>query len=413
MKIFISDLHLGCGDARDDFLFIGNGATEEAFKSKVKRQHAMTKMHRLFEKFIHFVLQEAKTANCQPELILLGDIFDLLQVEPVEAKFRHPSRLHRIFKAHQPVFNSLNHFTQNGGLLTYVIGNHDHELVDRRLFKILVKFLPMINLHDGQKPLTAYINEEWGIYAEHGNQLDPLNSFTEFPDPDELPLGSIIVIKLVNPFEPLYPLLDNIQGTAETLWYAAYCLPGLLTPELQRQITEYQNEHKGITATFINHLLNILTGKGLLKINGRYHPLINEAIKTAEKLLKTIKKTNFAQRQNELRILTDAMQENLLARAERILHHPRKAKMLAKIPIPLNFLLLGHTHQPLILRTESGIYANCGCWRPRAVARYRQVFRIRQTLNFVQVTRTSSGKYRFRLRNFLPVPSGKSPSKIN
>ncbi|MCX7766991.1 MAG: hypothetical protein N2246_09850, partial [Candidatus Sumerlaeia bacterium] len=381
MKIFISDLHLGCGDARDDFLFIGNGATEEALKSKVRRQQAMAKMHRLFEKFIHYVLQEAKSANTQPELILLGDIFDLLQVEPVETKFRHPSRLHRIFIAHQPVFASLNHFTRQGGLLTYVIGNHDHELIDRKLFKILVNFLPLINLHADGKPISAYINEEWGIYAEHGNQLDPMNSFTDFLDPDELPLGSIIVIKLVNPFEPLYPLLDNIQGTAETLWYTAYCLPRLLTPELQRQITEYQYEHKGITATFINHLLNILIGKGIIKINTRYLSPIKEAIQSAEKLMKVISKTKITQRQNELRLLTEAMQENLLARAEKILRNPRKAKMLAKMPAPLNVLLLGHTHNPLILRTESGVYANCGCWRPRAVARYRQVFRIRQTLN--------------------------------
>lgn len=401
MKVFVSDLHLGCGDERDDFLFLGADATEESLKKKAFRQQAFSRMHRLFEKFILSLLRLTKSLNTQPELVLLGDIFDLLQVEPVEAEFRKPSRLQRIFSAHKPFFDALNHFTRNGGSLTFVVGNHDHELVDKKLFARLIELLPQLNKNYDGKPLQAYVNEEWRIYAEHGNQLDPLNRFKDFSDPEELPLGSIVVVKLVNPFEPLYPLFDNIQGTYETLWYAAYRLPELLAPELRQQIKEHQRDSNGITASLINHLLYILIGKGVLKIDSRYLPLIKEAIVAGERLIKKFAKKRASHWQNELRLLTEASQSNLLGQAEKILTQPKKANLLTKIPHKLNFLLLGHTHQPLTLRTEHGIYANCGCWRPRAVALYRRIFRLRQTLNFVVITRTSSGDLRLQLRDFL------------
>ncbi|MCD6384538.1 metallophosphoesterase [Candidatus Sumerlaeota bacterium] len=405
MKIFIGDLHLGCGDERDDFLYLGKDADEAELQKKSFRRRAFTRMHQLFEKFIEYILRmaEEKDNSQPPELVLLGDIFDLLQVEPVEEEFRKPARLQRIYDAHKPFFSALNHFAENGGRITFVIGNHDHELVDKKMFKLLREFLPSLNKNYGSKPLFAYVDEEWGIYAEHGNQLDPVNRFNDFKNPEELPVGSIIVIKLVNPFEPSCPLFDNIQGTYETLWYAASRLPELVAPELLKQSREYQKMNLGLTATLINHLLYILVSKKVLHIKPEYLPLIGEAVIAAEALIRKFsgKKKRPPRYLNHLRILSEATQSSILSQAERILAYPERAHLLSRVPKKLNVLLFGHTHQPLTLRTESGVYANCGCWRPRAIALYRKVFRLRQTLNFVVVSKTRTGKVRVRLLDFL------------
>lgn len=407
MKIFISDLHLGCGDERDDFLFLGNGTDEAEIQNKSVRRQAFARMHQLFEKFIEYILRLAEEKKCSqpPELILLGDIFDLLQIEPVEEEFRQPSRLQRIYDAHTPFFSALNHFAENGGKITFVIGNHDHELVDKKMFKLLRQLLPCVNKHHKGKPLFAYADEEWGIYAEHGNQLDPVNRFNNFKDPDELPVGSIVVIKLVNPFEPKCPLFDNIQGTYETLWYAASKLPELVAPELLNQSREYLKMNKGITATFINHLLYILVSRNVLHIKPEYLPLIGEAVMVAESLIRKFsrKKKTSPRYLNHLRILSEATQSSILSQAERILAYPRRATLLKETPKKLNVLIFGHTHQPLTLRTESGVYANSGCWRPRAIALYRKVFRLRQTLNFVTVSKTSTGNIQLRVLDFLKI----------
>ena len=233
--------------------------------------------------------------------------------------------------------------------------------------------------------------------------LGRLGAFNDFKNPEELPVGSIIVIKLVNPFEPSCPLFDNIQGTYETLWYAASRLPELVAPELLKQSREYQKMNQGLTATLINHLLYILVSKKVLHIKPEYLPLIGEAVIAAEALIRKFsrKKKRAPRYLNHLRILSEATQSSILSQAERILAYPKRAHLLGRAPKKLNVLLFGHTHQPLTLRTESGVYANCGCWRPRAIALYRKVFRLRQTLNFVVVSKTRQGKVRVRLLDFL------------
>ncbi len=401
MKVFISDLHLGCGDERDDFLYPGKDISEETLQDSSLRNKAFERMHEIFDRFVDHLLQMNEGGE-PPELVLLGDIFDLLQVEPVEAQFRKPSRLKRILDAHNPFFDSLNRFSERGGILSYVVGNHDHELVDKKLFKTLRKRVPTLNRTHGGKPLTAYIEPKWGIYGEHGNQFDPTNRFEDFMNPDEIPLGSIVVVKLVNPFEPICPMIDNIQGTYQSLWYGAARLSELFAPELEDEMKHHQQAYGGVTATLINHVIYVLVGKGIISLNPVYLPLIGEAVKAAESIISHfIHKHNKKESlKNKIRILTEAAETSILGEVEKIFASPKRVRLLEPLPEKLNVLLLGHTHKPLTLRTESGIYANCGCWRPRARALYQKVFRLQQTLNYVKVTRTSNGKIRVRLHDF-------------
>jgi UDP-2,3-diacylglucosamine pyrophosphatase LpxH len=401
VKVFISDLHLGCGDPREDFLFIDRDTREEELRDSAFRRQAMARMHEMFGKFIEYVMGLA-AAGEMPELVMLGDILDLLQVEPVEEEFCKPARLQRIIEAHEPFFTALGRFMNEGGKVTYVIGNHDHELMDRQLFGYLSDVLPGINAGYKGKPLAAYMDDEHGIYAEHGNQLDPLNRFSDFDDPDELPVGSAIVLNVVNPFEPTHPLFDNIQGTRETLWYASSRLVERHAPELLGQLQEHQNAHGGVTSTLISHLLYILVGKGVINLKPGYLPLISEALMAAETLIRRLlgKKKKPRRGLNEIRALMEASQEDVVSRARDILARPEKADLLASPPDTMRFFLLGHTHSPMLLRTEDGTYANCGCWRPRAVARYRKVFRLRQTLNFALLKHNSAGELALRLKDF-------------
>ena len=230
--IFISDLHLGCGDARDDFLHLGTSGSVQDLLNPVIRENAIRIMHDLFNCFIDHI-SHTKDGDSSPELVLLGDILDLLQVEPVEEEFRKPSRLHHIAEVHESFFSALRRFSDSGGRVNYVIGNHDHELMDPAFFGTLREYIPSLNERHAENPLPHFVDEESGIYAEHGNQFDPLNRFKDFKDPDELPLGSVIVLKIINHFEPTQPLFDNIQGTHQTLWYASRHFHPML-PEISR-----------------------------------------------------------------------------------------------------------------------------------------------------------------------------------
>ena len=60
MKVFISDLHLGCGDERDDFLYLGNNTEFEKLRDPVVREKGFRAMHELFGRFIDHLLATSR-----------------------------------------------------------------------------------------------------------------------------------------------------------------------------------------------------------------------------------------------------------------------------------------------------------------------------------------------------------------
>ncbi|NWF94112.1 MAG: metallophosphoesterase [Syntrophaceae bacterium] len=177
MRVFLSDLHLGDGKERDDFQF-----------------------HREFDDLVRGLSDRSKKI----EMILLGDIFDLIRTQKYYEfeGLPHPEVklkvMGDIVEQHAPFFETLRYFTERGGCqLRYVVGNHDFgtSLDPRLLEMVRERFGLAIN------PESYYRDEALGIWAEHGHRYDSINN-TYNRDGTPIPycLGDRIVVEIVGKF---------------------------------------------------------------------------------------------------------------------------------------------------------------------------------------------------------------------
>jgi UDP-2,3-diacylglucosamine pyrophosphatase LpxH len=177
MKVFLSDLHLGDGKERDDFQF-----------------------HKEFDELVRSLSKEFKTVD----LILLGDIFDLIRTQKYYEfeGMPHPEVKLRVMEditeQHVPFFETLKYFTgRRGHSLRYVIGNHDFgtSLDPRLLEMVREKFGLLLT------PENYYLDEPLGIWAEHGHRYDIVNNtYNKDGTPIHYCLGDKIVVEIVDKF---------------------------------------------------------------------------------------------------------------------------------------------------------------------------------------------------------------------
>jgi hypothetical protein len=153
-KVFFSDLHIGDGGKADDF----TSAKERTF---VK------------------LLDELAGAFARDsELVLLGDIFDLIEQEtrdPLEA-------METSIRKHGDAVQALQKWVRAGNRLFYVTGNHDHALRMAAVSLLLVKEIIGGRGSAAKVPWGRFVIDDWyasptfGIYAEHGNRFDADNN---------------------------------------------------------------------------------------------------------------------------------------------------------------------------------------------------------------------------------------------
>src|SRR5207244_6330209 len=214
MHVFVSDLHLGCGDELDDFLLGFEG----------DRAHISTYLRDMDEHFGSFLASIAGFAE-DVTLVLLGDIFDLLQVTGRAGC----GKLDAIFDAHKGFFKDLAGFAQEHDVV-YVVGNHDAEMFHPAMASWLRQKVPRILLDSSGLPFVYY--EADGFYCEHGNQLERPpghnvirrihRDFTTEPFTyADYPAGSHFVLEVVNALEKDYPDIDNVLGDRRmaTIYY--------------------------------------------------------------------------------------------------------------------------------------------------------------------------------------------------
>jgi UDP-2,3-diacylglucosamine pyrophosphatase LpxH len=404
MKILLSDLHLGCGDALDDFYYSDsrNDAGRRISRRAIRRMHAM------FRSFLRVILFRARRRGITPELVLLGDIFDLLQVRGFA--LCSPRKVDQIYRAHAPFFLALNRFARAGGTITYIIGNHDHEAFHPAVFRALLDYVPSLNRAHGASPLAFYSCDEPGIYAEHGNQLDPLNRYRNYADPMELPVGSEVVLHLVNHYEERYPLIDNIQGTRETFVYAFRHLPGFISKELKEKLAAIPAGSRLALTEIARHLFYALQGTKRLPASTA---LRDDWIKIFVENEKVLRKNcarfsvgtgllaTFAQLgRHPIRIVREQTDSAFLASALSALRGKR-TPLLGSPVKQMRFLILGHSHIPLAHNLTTGkTYFNTGCWRPIALSYRRTEFRVIQRLTYVEIWKAKNGEWKAHLRDF-------------
>lgn len=229
-KIIVSDLHLGAGPAGapnplEDFTNDGDFAT-----------------------LLAGAAAESERDGAEVELILNGDIFEMLQVPHVDefdpAEAYPPDRYHSsleensarkmavIIRGHPTFFHALRDFVQVGPprrYATFVKGNHD---VDLHWPAVQDHIRQALDATASRHSLLAFeerrIHRE-GIYVEHGNQyaarVDQLDDMEEPHDPDRpgqlnYPPGSWFVMNIFNKIERNRYWIDGVKPITALIWFA-------------------------------------------------------------------------------------------------------------------------------------------------------------------------------------------------
>ncbi len=154
VKIFMSDLHLGDGGKADDF-------TED------KEDNFVALLEQLADKF-----------GTKAELVLLGDIFDLIEQEETD-----PQKAIAIaMDKHSNAIEALNGWLKRGNKLFYITGNHDHSLRRANVSRLLAEKVLEPDSSTNEISWGSFVLDDWyaspsfGIYAEHGNRFDADNN---------------------------------------------------------------------------------------------------------------------------------------------------------------------------------------------------------------------------------------------
>lgn len=229
-KILISDLHLGAGHEAE-------GNALEDFSSD--REAAA---------LLDEVIAESNRDGAEVELILNGDIFELLQIPHVETfeprtvylpEQYHSSsepdsalKVSHAIAGHPELFAALARFLQPGPprrSITFIKGNHD---VNLHWPAVQDRIRQAIGAGGEHAPLLTFeerrISRE-GIYVEHGNQyaafVDRLDDMDEPHDPDrpgqlKIPPGSWFVMNAFNRVERERYWIDGVKPITRLLWYA-------------------------------------------------------------------------------------------------------------------------------------------------------------------------------------------------
>lgn len=225
--IVLSDLHLSAGYNSRLGVFDRN---EDFFYDKA------------FARFLVHLQRRATNEGRRWRLVLLGDIFDFLQVDLRRTGQLHDpldrseavtiAKLERIAQGHRPFFTALGEFAAAGNPIVVLPGNHDIELIRPAT---QARFAALVAEAVGKPEAAAaftfhpWVYYEPGlVYAEHGHQYDATNSFMtqlqpyvtpDQPDRIDLPLGSYFVEYLFNRIEAIDPFADNIKpATAYFTW---------------------------------------------------------------------------------------------------------------------------------------------------------------------------------------------------
>ena len=133
------------------------------------------------------------------DVVIVGDFLDVERLgDPGSARHNVAATLARA--DYRELFESFRRFRRREGhRVVYVIGNHDAAIWrDAELQRLLVAdgVVDEVSLS-----YTAEYRTLPGrlIYAEHGNQFDESNRFTDYDDPLDKPIGDYVVSEIVRP----------------------------------------------------------------------------------------------------------------------------------------------------------------------------------------------------------------------
>jgi UDP-2,3-diacylglucosamine pyrophosphatase LpxH len=382
VRILVSDLHLGKGDDLDDFLLGFKGDNSTIPK-------CIREMDEKFGHFLKFLSGQSQASN-PVKLILLGDIFDLIQV----TAHKGTGKLAAIYNAHKAFFQQLSEFAGNHCVI-YVVGNHDAEMLDPAMAEWLKKKVP--NLQLDQKGLPFLFYQENELYCEHGNQLEGLPRYNVIRDiyrdfssqpftANDYPVGSRFVLDLVNDLESKYPDVDNVLGDrrAATTYYLIKTKTDTVFLKFVEKLVKLRAKLHIASASPHDEalvLLSQLTGRPADLANAQRDATALELLRLLQRYLGTkqgLKSANA--RQAAVRFiellkentgwLVQQMRgwaKNIDENAARFLHNPGAPAGLLQQPhsAKVRFIVCGHTHctTTILSDDKQRKYLNSGTWR--------------------------------------------------
>ena len=323
MKVFLSDLHLSDGKERDDFQY-----------------------HKEFDELVKDLSADFKNI----EMILLGDIFDLIRThkyceyEPAsltEGGIQEIKRkvMAEILENHGSFLETLRHFIdQPRHTFKYIVGNHDFGTsLDNTLPEMIQDKFGL-----GFTPEHYYQDKRLGIWAEHGHRYDIINN-TYGKDGTPIPycLGDRIVVEIVD-----------------------RCF---------EKVREKQAEF-GIDPAIINDLDNVRPQSAI----GYWLDSIDEE----GRLRKLYNDTVISFMYNELGEVTTLAMDLLTGR-----YQPNLLKAAADLAKRGNgkYVIFGHTHDALDKKLPKGArHLNTGTWRNFIKPNGRPSTRLRTVPTYIE-----------------------------
>lgn len=347
-RIFISDLHIGDGSAKDDFLYD--------------------------EDLIDF-LNDFMDEN-EVELVFVGDCLEITESEQVRSLGLVPFEevvekldggvLDAIEKRHTALFDVLKRFSKRHKVF-YVVGNHDYHLLKNESLQKAMK-----ERFEKLEILPFFYDERYRILALHGNQFDTLNRFSVDRKTGKVipPLGDFIsrymmiefdsfissfvpdeVIKDYDNVRPLLDLFHWFEYVTEFYdlgmdlleeWVKKF-LEMLRTEEARRWIKNNFPKTHWLSRVFVNRFGGLELGRILVRT--AYHlrrmRRVDYLLKWAKGILKGKERWR-----------------------EYMIGYEEGLERVGKVDI----LVMGHIHHFSynIIPVKDGkkLYINCGSWRP-------------------------------------------------
>ncbi len=179
------------------------------------------------------------------ELILNGDIFDLLKVKiagewPTEVTEEVAVEKLRACLDGHPIFvRALADFMAHPGCeITFIPGNHDLEFFFPEVQALFRRYVAPGDAGDRVRFITGsdtyYLPE--GIQVRHGHQferihkVDPNDMFETRGDRKllKLPWGSLWILEVMNPLKATRSHIDRVQPLNRFLWASVFLDPGFV-----------------------------------------------------------------------------------------------------------------------------------------------------------------------------------------
>ncbi|WP_448523900.1 metallophosphoesterase [Pseudothermotoga sp.] len=345
-QVFISDLHIGDGSAKDDFEFDDE----------------------LIGLIEHFSTQP------DVELIIVGDGLELLESRAVKdfgltsfdvlVSSLDGKALSSIESRHPRLFESFRKFSRHHRII-YIVGNHDYYLFANQRLKDELRNLL------GCEVVPYYYNEDAGLLALHGNQFDLINKFSKDGDGAIVPplgdymarymmfhfdeyLESLVPAEILSDYDNVRPSLDvfhwfervlevyDLGVNILELWISTF-LKMMQTVEARTWMKKNFPRLRCLSKVFLNKWGGITLGsllvRAVMKIRG---------LRRSDYLFRRAKKL-FKER--ELKA------DELVGYFDGELRFPK-----------LNVVIFGHIHHHAFrvvpVKGQNKFYINCGTWRP-------------------------------------------------